>query len=161
MITKVCFEALPRSAFTTLQKRLFPIYFRMQFAAIALTAITYPPRSLLSLLRGRWDLVPLPLAAATSLLNLTIYEPRARAAMIKRIHQGKYAGPLLYMILAETTCVETIDGRKHDAATISLEMAVRKREFSRSHAMCIHINLMTICAMTWYGIRLAGRLSFD
>ncbi len=30
ILTKVSFHALPRSAFITLQKRLFPVYFRAQ-----------------------------------------------------------------------------------------------------------------------------------
>ncbi|KAL2192839.1 hypothetical protein P885DRAFT_5136, partial [Corynascus similis CBS 632.67] len=40
--TKVCFVALPRSAFTTLQKRIFPIYFWAQTTLITLSALTFP-----------------------------------------------------------------------------------------------------------------------
>jgi hypothetical protein len=33
-----------------------------------------------------------------------------------------------------------------------------KKQFSRAHAMCIHLNLITIVATVIYGLRLASRL---
>ncbi|OTA89068.1 hypothetical protein M434DRAFT_23514 [Hypoxylon sp. CO27-5] len=116
VVTKICYQALPRSAFNTLQKRVFPIYFRSQALLLLLTA---------------------------SLLNLTIYGPRTRQIMIDRIHQ------------------ETRDGRKLSSITeLSDDMKALNRSFSRNHAMSIHLNLISIVAMIWWGWKLASRLEF-
>lgn len=88
-MTKVCYQALPMSAFTTLQKRVFPIYFRIQTLLIILTAVTYPPYGPVSLIFRISDLIPMTLAGATAVLNLGIYGPQTQKAMIERIHQGK------------------------------------------------------------------------
>lgn len=87
--TKVCHNELPKSAFTTLQKRLFPIYFRCQAALLVLTALTFPPAGPASLLKEKRDWIPFAIAAVTAMANLFIYGPRTRRAMIDRIHQGK------------------------------------------------------------------------
>jgi hypothetical protein len=86
--TKICYMALPRSAFTTLQKRLFPIYFRGQTILLLLTAVTFPPRGLLSLVEHRADWIPYTLAGVTAVLNLVVYGPRTQMAMVDCIHQG-------------------------------------------------------------------------
>ena len=41
---------------------------------------------------------------------------------------------------------------------VTLEMKRLKRDFSRNHAMSIHLNLISVGAMMMYGWRLAGRL---
>ena len=86
--TKVCYNALPRSAFTTLQKRIFPVYFRGQTALILLSAITVPPYGLFSLVQNTIDWVPHAVAGVTAVLNLMVYEPRTRKAMVDCVHQG-------------------------------------------------------------------------
>ena len=35
------------------------------------------------------------------------------------------------------------------------------REFSRAHAMSIHLNLLTVGLTLWYGWRLASKLRFE
>jgi Domain of unknown function (DUF4149) len=87
-MTKVCYNTLPTSAFTSLQKRVFPIYFRLQSLLVLLTAITYPPSSLSSLASSTGDLLPLAFAGVTAVLNLMMYGPRTSRAMVERIHQG-------------------------------------------------------------------------
>lgn len=86
--TKVCFLALPRSAFTSLQKRLFPIYFATQTVLVVLSALTFPPHGLSSLILQKGDWIPYAVAFGTSLLNLVVYGPRTRRAMVNCIHQG-------------------------------------------------------------------------
>lgn len=88
-MTKVCYKALPMSAFTTLQKRVFPIYFRLQTLLIILTAVTCPPYGPVSLILRVGDLIPMTLAGAMAALNFGVYGPRTQEAMIERIHQGK------------------------------------------------------------------------
>jgi len=89
VLTKIAFVALPRSAFTTLQKKIFPIYFRGQAALLFLTAVTIPPSGILSIVQHKADWVPFAIAGVTSVLNLVVYEPRTRKAMIDRVHQGE------------------------------------------------------------------------
>ena len=88
-MTKVCYNALPMSAFTTLQKRVFPVYFRGQTLLLVLTALTHPPYGPVSLATSLWDLIPLAFGGAMAALNLLVWGPRAQTAMIERIHQGK------------------------------------------------------------------------
>lgn len=76
VITKISFQALPRSAFITLQKRLFPVYFRVQTLLLVLTAATLPlPRMLTT------DGVLFAVAGVTAVGNLVVYEPRTREAV--------------------------------------------------------------------------------
>jgi hypothetical protein len=88
--TKICYLALPRSAFTTLQKRLFPIYFITQTTLIILSAITFPPHSLSSLVRHKADWIPYAVATTTAVLNLGVFGPRTGRAMVDCVHQGAY-----------------------------------------------------------------------
>jgi hypothetical protein len=86
--TKICYLALPRSAFTTLQKRLFPIYFLTQTTLLILSAITFPPHSLGSLARHKADWIPYVVATTTAVLNLGVFGPRTGKAMVDCVHQG-------------------------------------------------------------------------
>ncbi|CRK42296.1 hypothetical protein BN1723_019004 [Verticillium longisporum] len=88
--TKVCYQALHRSAVTTLQKHLFPIYFKVQSVLVLTTIITYPlgPRSLLS---SPEDLVPLNLAVITACVNFLVFGPQRLTKMICCIHQERTA----------------------------------------------------------------------
>lgn len=141
--TKVCYQTLPRSAFTTLQKHLFPIYFRGQTLLLLLTAATIPPYGPFTLQASKSNWVPFSIAGVTAILNLVIYGPRTRQLMIDRIHQ------------------ETRDGRKsNDPTELSDDMKTLNRSFSRNHAMSIHLNLISIGAMIWWGWKLASRLDF-
>ena len=89
VMTKVCFQALPMAQFTTLQKKVFPLYFKLQVGLLSAVILTHPRMSLVSL-SGRWqDFVPLGTALAVSVLNLTVYGPRSEAVMVERSHQGK------------------------------------------------------------------------
>ncbi|KAF6812277.1 hypothetical protein CSOJ01_05266 [Colletotrichum sojae] len=142
--TKVCYTELPKSAFTTLQKRLFPIYFRCQSALLILTALTFPPAGPASLFKNKGDWILFAIAAVTAMTNLFIYGPRTKRAMIERIHQ------------------ETRDAKRPDAVDeVSPDMQACRRQFSVSHAMSIHLNIVTIVTMLWYGVRLGSRLSGD
>lgn len=88
-MTKVCFQALPMPQFTTLQKRVFPLYFKLQTGLTVLVAVTHPPMSLVSLMNCWWDYVPLVVGLGVSALNLVFWGPRTQEVMIERIHQGE------------------------------------------------------------------------
>jgi hypothetical protein len=49
-------------------------------------------------------------------------------------------------------------GDSRDAA--ALEVKRLKREFSRNHAIAIHLNLVSVGAMVVYGWRLGGKLGW-
>lgn len=146
VMTKVCHQALPRTAFTTLQKRIFPIYFRGQTLLLFITAATIPPYGPWTLKASKSNWVPFVVAGVTALLNLVVYGPRTRQIMVDRIYQ------------------ETRDGRKAtdatDATELSDDMRKLNRSFSRNHAMSIHLNLISMGAMIWWGLKLASRLEF-
>ncbi|KAK3682796.1 hypothetical protein B0T22DRAFT_539791 [Podospora appendiculata] len=146
VMTKVCYTALPKSAFTTLQKRVFPLYFQGQSLLLFLAAATCPPYGLVSVARHKTHWIPFAVAGVTAVLNLVVYEPRTRRAMVDRVHQesrdGRRAGG---------------DGRDENSSA-SPEMQVLNRVFSKNHAMCIHLNLISVGAMLVYGWALACRL---
>ncbi|KAK3316927.1 hypothetical protein B0H66DRAFT_562412 [Apodospora peruviana] len=172
-MTKVCFVALPRSAFTTLQKRVFPIYFRAQAGLLFLVALTFPARANQADDAGRWlasaiplsaghksDWIPFAVAGLTSVLNLVVYEPRTRMAMVERIHQETRDAK-------RRAVTNENDGHKSHGLTIgessgpSDEMRRLNRLFSKNHAMSIHLNLVSMGAMLLYGLRLASRLNLE
>ncbi len=88
-MTKLCFLYLPRPQFTSLQKKVFPVYFSLQVGLVALTAVTYPPWSLFSLVQhGHWSAwVPLVANAVMAGLNAWVYGPKTQNIMVERIHQ--------------------------------------------------------------------------
>ncbi|KAI1653136.1 hypothetical protein F4813DRAFT_375943 [Daldinia decipiens] len=144
VMTKVCYQELPRSAFTTLQKRIFPLYFRGQTLLLLLTAATVPPYGPLTLQSSKGNWIPFAIAGVTALFNLMLYGPRTRRVMIDRIHQ------------------ETRDGRKsNDPTEVSDDMRALNKTFSRNHAMSIHLNVITIGATLWWGLKLALRLDMQ
>lgn len=83
VIVKVAYQALPADSFTTLQKHVFPVYFRCQSVLLVLTAITFP-HGLLALARKKGDWIPFVIAGTTSLLNLMVYGPRTSRLMMRR-----------------------------------------------------------------------------
>ena len=105
VMTKVCYNALPMSAFTTLQKRVFPVYFRGQTLLLVLTALTHPPSGPLSLASSLWDMLPLAFGGAMAAWNLLVWGPRAQTAMVERIHQGRPALSLLSRRLLDPDAV--------------------------------------------------------
>ncbi|KZM22418.1 uncharacterized protein EKO05_0000091 [Ascochyta rabiei] len=144
IMTKVAFQALPRSAFTSLQKRVFPIYFKSQSLLLILVALTLPPYGPASVVHNKSDWVPLVIAGGTAALNLSVYGPRTLRFMVERVHQTtRDSKPLT------------------DSKEISVEMKRLNRLFSKAHAMSIHLNLISIIATLCYGWRLSSKLSFE
>ncbi|RYP56975.1 hypothetical protein DL770_010791 [Monosporascus sp. CRB-9-2] len=135
--TKVCYKALPRTAFTTLQKRVFPVYFRGQILLLLLTAVTVPASGPFSLVANEANWIPFAVAGTTALLNLIVYGPRTQRIMVERIHQGKArrdnSGKKGFCV---NTTTETRDKRIfNDITTPSAEMRKLNKLFSRNHAM--------------------------
>lgn len=100
LVTKVTFQTLPKTAFVGLQKRLFPIYFAVQAALLLLTALTFPPRGILSLAENKHDVIPLLVAGGTAFVNLTIFGPKTRRAMLDLFSPST----LICDMIAQTTC---------------------------------------------------------
>ncbi|KAK4119267.1 hypothetical protein N657DRAFT_604843 [Parathielavia appendiculata] len=148
--TKICYISLPRSAFTTLQKRLFPVYFWCQAALLVLSAVTFPPHGLVSLVRYKTDWIPFALALGTAVLNLGVYGARTAVALVQCVHQETRDAKAK----ANGTFVDAGQG-------VSVEMKKLRRAFARNHATCIHLNLLSIGAMVVYGWRFAGRMAVD
>ena len=87
VMTKLCYKHLPMPQFIQLQKNVFPVYFSAQAALVILSAATYPPAGVLSLVRSRavWTVhVPLAINLATAGLNAMVYGPRTSELMLER-----------------------------------------------------------------------------
>ena len=57
---------------------------------------------------------------------------------------------------------ETRDGRSNkDASGVSEEMKLAKRNFSRNHAMAIHLNAIAMIATVWYGFSFGSRITLN
>jgi hypothetical protein len=89
VIVKVAYQALPYDAFTTLQKRLFPVYFRSQTLLILLTAATFPTQGPISLVKYQSDWIPFLVAGVTAGLNLMYYGPKTSQIMMVKKYQGE------------------------------------------------------------------------
>jgi hypothetical protein len=90
LMVKIAYQALPRSAFTSLQKRVFPIYFRIQSLLLLVVAATASPRGPLSLWENNPDWISFVVAGLTAGLNLLIFGPKTQELMIQRVHQSMY-----------------------------------------------------------------------
>lgn len=88
VMVKIAHRALPRDAFTTLQKRVFPAYFRSQSLLLALVAVTLPPHGPMSLAREKADWISFLVAGVTAALNLVVFGPRTSRIMMVRKYQG-------------------------------------------------------------------------
>ena len=88
VMTKVAYQALPRSAFTTLQKRVFPIYFQSQSLLLLLVAATVPPHGPITLTGNKADWIIFLVAGVTAGLNLLVFGPKTQELMVERVHQG-------------------------------------------------------------------------
>jgi len=87
-ITKIACQALPRSAFISLQKRVFPVYFQSQTLLVFLVAATFPSCGSMSFLEHWAEGLSLIVACVTAVLNLLVYGPKTQRLMIERVHQG-------------------------------------------------------------------------
>ena len=103
VMTKLAFQSLPRSAFTSLQKRVFPVYFRGQSLLLAVVALTLPPSGPVSLFNLS-NSITFAVAGGTALLNLLVYGPRTQQLMIERIHQGSWL-PRCYVLVTQSLTI--------------------------------------------------------
>jgi hypothetical protein len=110
VMTKLAYQSLSRSAFTSLQKRVFPVYFQGQSLLLITVALTVPPYGPASLVRSKRDWIPLAIAGGTAGLNLLVYGPRTKDLMIQRVHQGtlylSYAIPVNEAQQRATQCLQ-------------------------------------------------------
>jgi hypothetical protein len=90
VMTKLAYQSLPQSAFRSLQKSVFPVYFQGQTLLLALVVCTLPPHGPQSLVGSRTYMVTFAVAGGTALLNLLIFGPKTQRLMIERVHQGKH-----------------------------------------------------------------------
>ena len=90
-MTKLSHQALPKTAFRSLQKRVFPVYFRAQTILLLLTALKFPPHGPGSLIEEKTHLLAFCTAGVMAGLNLIVYGPATQAAMIAKTHHGMLA----------------------------------------------------------------------
>ncbi|KAI6784586.1 putative mitochondrial outer membrane protein-like protein [Emericellopsis cladophorae] len=143
IVTKVCYTSLPSDAFIRLQRRIFPIYFRMQSVLWLVTALSFPPTGPWSLVQGgAADWASFAIGGLCAVLNLLLFGPNTMRAMLARRELGM-----------------AVRGNEENGET-DVDLAAAKRRFSKNHAASIHLNLLCIIALSWHGWRLAGRMAF-
>ncbi|KAK4168254.1 putative mitochondrial outer membrane protein [Cladorrhinum sp. PSN259] len=157
VMTKVSYNALSRPAFRTLQKRVFPLYFKAQACLVLLNAITFPASGPGGLATNKADWIPHLIAGVTAILNLSIYEPRTRRSMIQVAHQEARDAQTPPKAVASDSERKEKEDSEPPPELLPVRQAAKK-QFSRDHAMCIHLNLITIVATVIYGLRLASRV---
>ncbi len=131
-----------------------------------LTALSFPARGPASLVQNKADWIPFAVAGITAALNLVLYGPRTSKAMVDRVHQSKCSAALAHYVARsliqdkkpEMACGQTVRRISTDPTP---EMRELNRTFSRYHAMCIHLNLISLGAMVFYGWRLALRIRVE
>lgn len=163
----MAFKALPRPQFSTLQQKIFPVYFGIQTALPVILALTYPGTKPLgaSGLSGafadvnRWSVaVPILTTLVAGLANLIFIGPATTNIMKERKHQGKTSKNVVESTIANHS-LETRDGKKsYDPAPHSKEMQKLNRAFGRMHGASTLINLAGFLATAWYGVVLSERL---
>ncbi|WPH03985.1 Hypothetical protein R9X50_00686800 [Acrodontium crateriforme] len=144
VMTKLCYQHLPKPQFTQLQKHVFPAYFSLQTVLSVMVITTVPQNPWLQIFKpaSRWTiLAPLLLNLTMASLNLLLYGPRTSMAMLARVRQT------------------TIDGRTSNEGVVSEAMKTIQRQFSRNHAMSIHLNAIAMLATVWYGFGFASRIT--
>ena len=87
VMVKVAYSSLPSEAFTTLQKHVFPVYFRGQCAFVIFSAVTFP-QGPAALFQTKGDWIPFLVAGITAALNLAVYGPRTSRLMMIRRFRG-------------------------------------------------------------------------
>ncbi|KAJ6110775.1 hypothetical protein N7486_003010 [Penicillium sp. IBT 16267x] len=133
--TKLCYRHLPMREFLGLNKRIFPVYFTCQIGLAALTAATRPPYSIVSLATDLWSAAPLGIVVAMGSLNYFVFGPKTTTvSFVRRALHEK-----------ENHSVD-VDGQKIQRVN---------RDFSRNHAMTIHLNAIALVATVWYGFSLS------
>ncbi|KAH8801862.1 hypothetical protein DL96DRAFT_1634467 [Flagelloscypha sp. PMI_526] len=147
VMTKLAFLHLPLPQFRSLQKKVFPFYFKSQTGLLLGVMATYPWLFTKSSVISKTDSTCFAVAVGTSLLNTFVYGPRTNTTMIERVHQET----------RDTTAVPKAE-RPGETASMSDEMKLLNRKFSRNHAMSIHLNAITILASLAYGISFISKL---
>jgi hypothetical protein len=165
LLNNLSYRVLPRPAFTTLQRRLFPVYFRAQVLLLCLAALTLPPHGLRSVAGDMYTCVALGFAGMSAGMNWGVYGPRLDGVVARQIQMGMFLFGLGekrkrrrgVVAVADVCVARRQTDEKYDVG--EAEKVLRKA-FHRAHAMCIHLNIVTICATVWYGWRLAMKFDF-
>lgn len=159
VVTKVAFSTLPGPAYTSFQKRIFPIYFAGQSLLLLFVVVSVPPLGPVSLVAEKATWIPLAVSGAVALVNWGVYGPRTRRLMLDRVEQGMLSSWIEGCVKADGG-IGRVDAKTMGLQGPSAEMGVLKKRFSRAHAMCIHLNLVGMGALLFYGWRLGSRLQF-
>ncbi|KAJ5675415.1 hypothetical protein N7462_008312 [Penicillium macrosclerotiorum] len=144
--TKICFQALPMREFIVLQKRIFPVYFGCQVGLTALTAATYPPYSLISLVKDPWGITSLAVVLVTGSLNWFVFGPRTTTTALEKSTNAEVGE-------------ETAESQENPGSVDDGKAHRANRNFARNHAMSIHLNAIGLIATVCYGFSLASGLS--
>ncbi|KAL1971064.1 hypothetical protein VTN77DRAFT_15 [Rasamsonia byssochlamydoides] len=149
----VAFRTLPRQQFSTLQNKLFPIYFTLQSALPVVAALTYPGvRTVLG--RGSSSIAGVLLEEN----RLTVLLPLS-VVFVSGLTNLLYVTPKVVEVIKQRWQQESIDGKKsYGPPPHSKEMAELNKKFGKLHGLSTLINLGGLLATVAYGVVLGMRL---
>ncbi|KAG9230463.1 hypothetical protein BJ875DRAFT_154384 [Amylocarpus encephaloides] len=148
IVTKITFAALPRSAFTSLQKKLFPVYFQAQTLLAFMLVGTHP----------KW------LGVNGGILNLSSWEAGILGAamgliLLNAMHLGREVGRIMVERVHQETR-DKVSSEKGNGEVAAEIMVGLNKTFRRVHALSLHVNLGVVIALVGYGVVLSGRMSW-
>ncbi|KAJ6258360.1 hypothetical protein Dda_6400 [Drechslerella dactyloides] len=157
----ISFRVLPRAHFGALQRRLFPLYFSLQFVISLLLLFTAPKSLKYGAKSATYGFLVTVLT--TSLLNVAV------------------AGPATTRVMDERKAREVFDGRSYDGrklpgvdegaerggdreaeeVLVSPEMRGLNKRFGMWHGISSLLNMGSVIGTIGYGVLLAGKIRFD
>ncbi|KAF3917234.1 hypothetical protein ABW20_dc0110473 [Dactylellina cionopaga] len=157
----VSFRVLPRAYFGALQRRLFPIYFSLQFF-LSLALLFTAPRSLKNNATSQTYGFLLTVLI-TSLFNVTVAGPWTTKTMDKRKQQEVFDGRSYdgKKLPGVNEGAERGGDKENDDVRVSDEMRGLNKRFGMWHGISSLFNLGSVIGTIGYGVLLAGKIQFN
>ncbi|KAK6331176.1 hypothetical protein TWF696_003243 [Orbilia brochopaga] len=156
----ISFRVLPREHFSALQRRLFPLYFSLQFVLSLLLLLTAPKSLKNTATSPTYGF--LLTVIATALLNVGVAGPATTRVMDQRkareVFDGRrYDGRKLPGV---TEGAERGGDREDEEVLVSPEMRALNKRFGMWHGISSLLNMGSVIGTIGYGVLLAGKIKF-
>ncbi|EPS39469.1 hypothetical protein H072_6632 [Dactylellina haptotyla CBS 200.50] len=156
----VSFRVLPRAQFGALQRRLFPIYFALQFF-LSMVLLVTAPKTLKNTLTGPTYGFLLTVLT-TSLFNITVAVPFTAKTMDKRKAQEVFDGRSYdgQKLPGVSEGAERGGDKEGQEIIKSAEMKSLNKQFGIWHGVSSLANMGSVIGTIGYGVLLAGKIQY-
>ncbi|KAF3905625.1 hypothetical protein ABW21_db0201984 [Orbilia brochopaga] len=157
----ISYRVLPREHFSALQRRLFPLYFSLQFVVSLLLLIT-APKSLKDHAKSQTYGFLLTVLT-TGLLNIAVAGPAVTRVMDQRKAQEVFDGRGTdgKKLPGTTEGAERGGERESEEVRVSPEMKALNKRFGMWHGVSSLLNMGSVIGTIGYGVLLAGKIKFN